>query len=74
MAADDFVVMGQSRVPDAGNVLVFQGGVRRPSIAYENVEIVSPNVASGDNLLMLGPDMYEAERVSPDGGLPGSRW
>ncbi|MCU0960500.1 MAG: dockerin type I domain-containing protein, partial [Pirellulaceae bacterium] len=57
--ATDFVVVGQSRVPDSGNILVFQGSVRRPSIAYDNVEVVSPLVPTGDNLLILGPDLYE---------------
>jgi hypothetical protein len=59
LGADDFVVVGQSRIADAGDVLVYQGGARRPNIAYENVEVVSPNVAGGDNVLVLGPDMYE---------------
>ncbi len=62
LPATDFVVVGHSRNPDAGNVIVYQGGQRRPGISYQNVEVVSPNVsfANGDpNLLILGADNYE---------------
>ncbi len=62
LGPNDFVVVGHSRNPDAGNVIVYQGGQRRPGISYRNVEVVSPNVSftAGDpNLLILGPDNYE---------------
>jgi hypothetical protein len=59
LAASDFVVLGKSRTPDAGNVIVFRNAVRMPGISYRDVEVVYPNVAGGDNLLILGPDMYE---------------
>ncbi len=66
------VVVGQSRVPDAGNVLVFDNAVRMPAISYENVEVVSPNVAGGDNLLILGPDMYEQNEYRQTAAFLGS--
>ncbi len=71
-AASVFVVVGQSRVPDAGNVLVFDNAERLPGIAYENVEVVSPNVGGGDNLLILGPDMYEQNEFRQTAAYLGS--
>ena len=67
LAATDFVVVGRSRNPDAGNILVYQSAVRRPDISYTGVEVVSVNVnpvaAPGlnPNLLILGPDPYEQD-------------
>lgn len=67
LAATDFVVVGRSRNPDAGNILVYQSAVRRPNIAYTNVEVVSVNVnpvavpGLNPNLLILGPDPYEQD-------------
>lgn len=72
LAADIFVVVAQSRTPDAGNVLVFENAVALPSIAYENVELVSPNVDSGDNLLILGPDMHEQNEYRQTAAYLGS--
>jgi hypothetical protein len=70
--ANDFVIIGHSRTPDAGNVVTFNNStgtpVRQPGIGYTNVEVVSPNfglaaLANPDgtnaNLLVLGPDNYE---------------
>ena len=68
----DFVVVGQSRIPDAGNILVYQSGDRRPHISYENVEVVSPNVFGGDNLLILGPDMYEQNEYYQTASILGT--
>ncbi len=70
--ANVFVVVGQSRVPDAGNVLVFEDADRLPGIAYENIEVVSPNVDSGDNLLILGPDVYEQNEYVQTAAYIGS--
>ena len=75
LAATDFVVVGHSRTPDAGNILVYQAAVRRPGIAYENIEVVSPNVfvAAGDpNLLILGPDNYEENEFRTTAAYLGS--
>ncbi len=72
LGTDVFVVVGQSRVADAGNVLVFQNAVRLPSISYENVEVVSPNVDSGGNLLILGPDLYEQNEYRQTAAYLGS--
>lgn len=71
-AATVFVVIGQSRVPDAGNVLIFDSAAPLPNIAYESIEVVSPNVASGDNLLILGPDMYEQNEYVQTAAYIGS--
>ena len=68
----DFVVVGQSRNPDAGNILVYQSAARRPHISYENVEVVSPNVAGGDNVLILGPDMHEQNEYYETASILGT--
>jgi len=78
LAATDFVVVGHSRVPDAGNVLTFRSTTRLPDIAYENVEVVAPLVAAVDadtgdpNLLILGPDMYEQNEYRATAAYLGS--
>lgn len=36
-----------------------KSGDRRPHVSCENVEVVSPNALGSDNVLILGPDMYE---------------
>ena len=72
LGPEDFVVIGQSRNPDAGNILVYRDEVRLPGIAYENVEVVSPNVASGANLLILGPDNYEQNEYYQTAAYLGS--
>lgn len=72
LPATDFVVVGKSRIPDAGNILVFQSAVRRPHISYDNVEVVSPNVVGGDNLLILGPDMYEENEFRQTASILGT--
>ncbi len=72
LGPNDFVVVGQSRNPDAGNILVYRDAVRLPAIAYENVEVVSPNVFSGNNLLILGPDQYEQNEYYQTAAYLGS--
>lgn len=72
LGADDFVVVGRGRVPDAGTVQTYRSGVRTPGIAYENVEIVAPHVAGGDNLLILGPDRYESNEFRQTATYLGS--
>ena len=72
LSAEDFVVVGKSRNPDAGNILVYQSAVRRPHISYENVEVVSPNVISGDNVLILGPDMHEENEYYQTASILGT--
>ena len=64
--------LARAAYPDAGNVLVFEDADRLPGIAYENIEVVSPNVASGDNLLILGPDMYEQNEYVQTAAYIGS--
>src|SRR5262249_55497538 len=56
----------RSRVPDSGVVRIFRGAVATPDISYVNTEIVSPNIAA-TNLLILGPDTYEPNesRLTP---------
>lgn len=78
LPATDFVVVGQSRVPDAGKILTFRSTTRLPGVAYENIEVVSPLVATvnadtGDpNLLILGPDMYEQNEYRATAAYLGS--
>jgi len=78
LPATDFVVVGQSRVLDAGKILTFRSTTRLPGIAYENIEVVAPLVASvnadtGDpNLLILGPDMYEQNEYRATAAYLGS--
>lgn len=72
LPATDFVVIGKSRIPDSGNILVYQSAVRRPHISYDNIEVVSPNVVSGDNLLTLGPDMYEENEYRQTAAILGT--
>jgi hypothetical protein len=72
LPSTDFVVIGKSRIPDSGNILVYQSAVRRPHISYDNIEVVSPNVASGDNLLTLGPDMYEENEFRQTAAILGT--
>ena len=72
LPATDFVVVGKSRIPDAGNILVYQSAVRRPHISYDNVEVVSPNVVGGDNVLILGPDMYEENEYRQTASILGT--
>ena len=78
LAADDFVIVHRSRTPDAGNVLVYQATVRRPSISYENVEVVAPNIDpvnrnTGDpNLLIMGPDLNEPNEYRDNSAFLGS--
>jgi len=78
LAATDFVVIGHSRIPDAGNIITYQSAVRRPNIAYTNVEVVSANVnpvaAPGlnPNLLILGPDNYEQNEFQGTAAFLGS--
>ena len=78
LAATDFVVVGQSRTPDAGNILVYQSSVRRPNISYTDIEIVTANVPVADpnvsdvNLLILGPDLYESNEFRTTAAFLGS--
>ncbi|MCU0875684.1 MAG: hypothetical protein MUE50_25410, partial [Pirellulaceae bacterium] len=76
LAASDFVVDSKSLVAGAGQIIVFQSAVRRPGIAYQDVEVVSPNVfvsAAGDpNLLVLGPDPFEENEFRTTAAFLGS--
>ena len=76
LAASDFVVDSKSLVAGAGQIMVFQSAVRRPGIAYQDVEVVSPNVfvnAAGDpNLLVLGPDPFEENEFRTTAAFLGS--
>ncbi len=78
LAATDFVIVGQSRTPDAGNVLVYQNSVRRPNIAYTNTEVVTANVpftnsdVDDANLLILGPDNSESNEFRTTATFLGS--
>ena len=79
LAANDFVVIGKGRTPDTGNVLVYQNSIRRPHIAYSDVEIVSANVplnpdtnTSDTNLLILGPDLSEENETRDTSTFLGS--
>ncbi len=72
LPSTDFVVIGKSRIPDSGNILVYQSAVRRPHVSYDNIEVVSPNVTSGDNLLTLGPDMYEENEYRQTAAILGT--
>jgi hypothetical protein len=72
LGADDFVVVAQSRNADAGVVLVYESSVPVPGVDYENVEVVVPNVDSGDNLLILGPDVYEQNEYLQTAAYIGS--
>ena len=79
LGANQFVVLNRGRNPDSGTVRVFTnvgpGPVADPDIAYENVEIVSPNVAligGKPNLLILGPDIYEPNEFQDTAAFLGS--
>ncbi len=85
LSAANFVVINQSRIPDAGNVVIFNnaGGTptRRPGVAYTNVEVVSPNFGlpvlpnpdlTNTNLLVLGPDNYEQNENTLQAAFLGS--
>jgi hypothetical protein len=78
LAATDFVVVGKSRVPDAGHVLVFREAQRLPGISYENVEILWGNIDPVDrntgepNLLVVGPDRFEPNDFRANAAFLGS--
>ena len=75
-AANDFVVVNKGRILDTGVVRVFQAAVAMPDIAYKNVEIVSPSVATGADgqpqLLDMGPDLYEPNESIANAAFLGS--
>ncbi|MCA9121452.1 MAG: hypothetical protein KDB11_14780 [Planctomycetales bacterium] len=80
--AADYVVIHRSRTPDAGNVLPFNATVRRPSISYNNVEVVSANFDTtnaknnrntGDpNITIMGPDLHEPNEFRTNSSYVGS--
>ena len=74
--AADFVVVNKGRILDTGVVRVYQNAVAMPDIAYKNVEIVSPNVATGADgqpqLLDMGPDLYEPNESIANAAFLGS--
>jgi hypothetical protein len=64
LAANQFVVV--NKISDSsGAVRVFTAAVANPDINYQNVQVVSPNVANNTvpgvnpNLLVMGPDNFE---------------
>jgi hypothetical protein len=75
-AANNFVVVNKGRVADTGVVRAYQAAVAEPDIAYKNVEIVSPNVATGADgqpqLLDMGPDLYEPNESIANAAFLGS--
>ncbi len=74
--AADFVVVNKGRILDTGVVRVYQNAVAMPDISYKNVEIVSPNVATGADgqpqLLDMGPDLYEPNESIANAAFLGS--
>jgi hypothetical protein len=75
-AANNFVVVNKGRIANTGTVRVYQAAVAEPDIAYKNVEIVSPTVATGADgqpqLLDMGPDMYEPNESIANAAFLGS--
>ncbi|MDA1053079.1 MAG: dockerin type I domain-containing protein [Planctomycetota bacterium] len=80
--ADDYVVIHRSRTSDAGNVLPFNASARRPSVSYENVEVVSANFDTstaqnnrntGDpNITVMGPDLNEPNEFRTNSAYVGA--
>ncbi|NND97318.1 MAG: hypothetical protein HKN47_08330, partial [Pirellulaceae bacterium] len=80
--ASDYVIVHRSRAPDAGNVIAFNAGVRRPSVSFENTEIVSANFDpstpqnnrnNGDpNITEMGPDIHESNESSATAAYIGT--
>ena len=77
LAATDFAVVEHARTEDSGQVRMYRNAVAMPSIAYENIAMVSPlpsiNPTSGDpNLLVLGADLYEQNEYRSTAAYLGS--
>ncbi len=77
-AANQFTVVNQGRSPNSGTVRVYEIAVADPDISYKNVEIVDPNTfippgsLNAPNLLVLGPDNYEANNYLNNASFLGS--
>ena len=80
--ADDYIIIHRSRTADAGNVLPFNATVRRPSVSYENTEVVLTNFDlttpqnnrnNGDpNITVMGPDFNEPNEFRTNAAYVGS--
>lgn len=60
--ANQFTVVVQSEVPDAGTVFIFVDGVLASESTYVDKEVITGNFFGGpfnEQLLMLGPDEFE---------------
>jgi hypothetical protein len=72
LAADQFVVDNRDVIGSSGTIRTFTAAVQWPDINYTNVKVVSPNMASPGNLLVLGPDGYEPNESQPGAAILGS--
>ena len=62
LPATTFVVVHRGSAANSGTVRVFENAAANPDIHYQNVQVVSPNVAlvgPNPNLLVMGPDENE---------------
>ncbi|HVX13123.1 MAG TPA: DUF4214 domain-containing protein [Pirellulales bacterium] len=72
LAANQFVVNNRDVIGNSGTVRTFTAGVQWPDINYTNIKVVSPDVATGGNLLVLGPDEYEPNETLQGAAVLGS--
>ncbi len=75
LAANQFVVVNRDQSLNSGTVRTFTAAVQWPDINYQNVQIVSPNVAvvgNRPNLLIMGPDVYEPNNFQATSAFLGS--
>jgi hypothetical protein len=75
LAANQFVVVNKSPTVNSGTVRVFTAAVADPDINYQNIQVVSANVAGtslNPNLLVMGPDLNEPNNQQGNATFLGS--